>query len=57
MVVANDISQAGAGFNIDTNIVKLLFRGGRVEALPIMGKEELADVILDRLVDMRKERG
>jgi phosphopantothenoylcysteine decarboxylase/phosphopantothenate--cysteine ligase len=57
MVVANDISQAGAGFNIDTNIVKLIFRGGRVEELPIMGKEELADVILDRLVDMRKERG
>jgi phosphopantothenoylcysteine decarboxylase/phosphopantothenate--cysteine ligase len=57
MVVANDVSQAGAGFNIDTNIVKLLFRGGRVEELPLMGKEELADVILDSLVAMRKERG
>jgi phosphopantothenoylcysteine decarboxylase/phosphopantothenate--cysteine ligase len=57
MVVANDISQAGAGFNTDTNIVKLLFRGGRVESLPIMSKEDLADVILDRLVDMRIKRG
>lgn len=57
MVVANDISQAGAGFNIDTNIVKLLFKGGRVEELPIMGKEELADVILDRVVDIKKVRG
>ena len=28
MVVANDISQTGAGFDVDTNIVKLLFRGG-----------------------------
>ncbi len=54
MVVANDVSQAGAGFNIDTNIVKLLFKGGRVEELPIMGKEELADVILDRVVEMRR---
>ena len=57
MVVANDISQAGAGFNIDTNIVKLLFKGGRVEELSIMGKEELADVILDRVVEMKKVRG
>ncbi|HEX2767910.1 MAG TPA: bifunctional phosphopantothenoylcysteine decarboxylase/phosphopantothenate--cysteine ligase CoaBC [Geobacteraceae bacterium] len=56
MVVANDINQAGAGFNIDTNIVKLLFKGGRVEELPIMGKEELADVILDRVVEMRNSR-
>jgi len=56
MVVANDISQAGAGFAIDTNIVKLLFKGGRVEELPIMGKEELADVILDRVVEMKVKR-
>jgi phosphopantothenoylcysteine decarboxylase/phosphopantothenate--cysteine ligase len=56
MVVANDISQAGAGFNIDTNIVKLLFKEGRVEELPIMGKEELADVILDRVVEMKVRR-
>ena len=57
MVVANDISQAGAGFNFDTNIVKLLFKGGRVEELPIMGKEELADIILDRVVEIKKARG
>ena len=56
MVVANDVSQAGAGFNIDTNIVKLLFKGGRVEELPIMGKEELADVILDRVAEMKVRR-
>ncbi|MGD0843513.1 MAG: bifunctional phosphopantothenoylcysteine decarboxylase/phosphopantothenate--cysteine ligase CoaBC [Geobacteraceae bacterium] len=53
MVVANDISQSGAGFDVDTNIVKLLFRGGRVEELPILGKDELADVILDRVVEMK----
>ena len=48
MVVANDISLAGAGFNVDTNIVKLLFADGKVEDLPLMGKQELADIILDR---------
>jgi phosphopantothenoylcysteine decarboxylase/phosphopantothenate--cysteine ligase len=56
MVVANDISQTGAGFAIDTNIVKLLFKGGRVEELPIMGKDELADVILDRVVEIKVRR-
>ena len=57
MVVANDISQPGAGFDVDTNIAKLLFREGRVEELPIMGKEELADVILDRVVAMKRRVG
>ncbi|HEY6873287.1 MAG TPA: bifunctional phosphopantothenoylcysteine decarboxylase/phosphopantothenate--cysteine ligase CoaBC [Geobacteraceae bacterium] len=53
MVVANDVGQEGAGFNVDTNIVKLLFRDGKMEDLPLMGKGELADVILDRVREMR----
>lgn len=61
MVVANDISLEGAGFNVDTNIVKLLFRDGKVEDLPLMGKLELAHIILDRAAGLRgtrmKERG
>ncbi len=56
MIVANDISVAGAGFNVDTNIVKLLHRDGRLEELPLMGKEEVADAILDRVVTMRRKR-
>ncbi|KAF0221532.1 MAG: phosphopantothenoylcysteine decarboxylase / phosphopantothenate--cysteine [Geobacteraceae bacterium] len=55
MVVANEIGLEGAGFNVDTNIVKLLFRDGRKEDLPLMGKIELADVILDRIVEIRKQ--
>jgi len=54
LVVANDIGQEGAGFNVDTNIVKLLYRGGKLEELPLMGKDELADVILDRVREMRR---
>jgi len=58
MVVANDVSQAGAGFNVDTNRVTLLLRDGSVENLPLMQKEALADVILDRVVALlRKTRG
>jgi len=55
-VVANDVSQEGAGFNVDTNIAKLLYRDGRVEALPKMGKEELAGEILERVALLRGEK-
>lgn len=57
MVVANDIGQAGAGFNVDTNIAKLVFRDGRVEELSLMQKEDLADLILDRVVELRRGLG
>jgi phosphopantothenoylcysteine decarboxylase/phosphopantothenate--cysteine ligase len=55
MVVANDLGQEGAGFNVDTNVVKLLFREGDVEDVPLMGKDELADLILDRVVMLRRK--
>ncbi|HJV35320.1 bifunctional phosphopantothenoylcysteine decarboxylase/phosphopantothenate--cysteine ligase CoaBC [Geomonas sp.] len=57
MVVANDVSQVGAGFNVDTNIVKMLFADGRVEELPIMGKDEVAGIILDRVEELAKGKG
>ena len=57
LIVANDVSQEGAGFNVDTNIVKLLFRDGRVEELPIMGKEQLAGIILERVEALRRGEG
>ncbi len=51
MVVGNDVTCAGAGFAVDTNIVKILTRDGRTEAMPLMGKDELADEILDRIAE------
>jgi phosphopantothenoylcysteine decarboxylase/phosphopantothenate--cysteine ligase len=57
LIVANDVSQEGAGFNVDTNIAKLLFRDGRVEDLPLMGKNELAGIILDRIEMLRRDKG
>lgn len=56
MVVANDVSQEGAGFNVDTNVVKLLFREGGVESIPLMGKDELADLILYRVAMLRRKK-
>ncbi len=49
MIVANDITLPGAGFNIDTNIAKLIYRDGHIEELAKMSKEELAGIILDRI--------
>ncbi|MEP6788599.1 MAG: bifunctional phosphopantothenoylcysteine decarboxylase/phosphopantothenate--cysteine ligase CoaBC [Acidobacteriota bacterium] len=54
MVVANDITKKGAGFNTDTNIATILTRtGGEIE-LPLMSKREMADRILDEIVKLRK---
>jgi phosphopantothenoylcysteine decarboxylase/phosphopantothenate--cysteine ligase len=48
LIVANDVKQSGAGFQTDTNIVKILDRAGGIEELPLMDKMEVADRILDR---------
>lgn len=53
LVVANDITKEGAGFNVDTNIATILTRGGDIE-LPLMSKRELADKILDEILKLRK---
>ncbi len=50
LLVANSLRDEGAGFQTDTNIVTLLFKDGRKEPLPIMPKDELADIILDNLI-------
>lgn len=49
MIVANDVSLPGVGFNSDTNIVKLLYRDGKIEELPEMPKLYLAKTILDKI--------
>lgn len=50
MIVANDITQEGAGFNTDTNIACIIYRDGSMEQLPKMPKDRLAHVILDRVL-------
>jgi len=49
LIVANDVSQSDAGFNVDTNRARLLFRDGRVLEYPLMSKDALATVILDHM--------
>jgi len=51
MIVANDVSRSDAGFDAETNLVKILHRDGRVEELPLMSKDDVADRLLDRIRD------
>ncbi|MCH5163904.1 MAG: bifunctional phosphopantothenoylcysteine decarboxylase/phosphopantothenate--cysteine ligase CoaBC [Clostridiales bacterium] len=53
LVVANDVTQEGAGFYTDTNIATLINKNGKVTPLTKMDKSALADVILDNMQDVR----
>jgi phosphopantothenoylcysteine decarboxylase/phosphopantothenate--cysteine ligase len=55
-IVANDLSQEGAGFHTDTNIVRIVERSGEVIHLPMMSKMEVADRILDRIKELIDRR-
>jgi len=47
-IVANDVTMVGAGFNVPTNIVSIIYRDGKVENFPKMSKAELAEKIISR---------
>jgi phosphopantothenoylcysteine decarboxylase/phosphopantothenate--cysteine ligase len=53
MIVANDVTAEGAGFDHDTNIVTLFARDGRDLPLPRMSKSEVAQRILDEVGRLR----
>ena len=56
MIVANDVTQDGSGFDGDTNIATIVDRSGASRALPLMTKNELADQILDHLLALKSKR-
>jgi phosphopantothenoylcysteine decarboxylase / phosphopantothenate---cysteine ligase len=56
LMVANDVTAEGAGFDVDTNVVTLIERSGRVERLEKMTKEAVASVIFDRIAELRSVR-
>jgi len=51
--VLNDITQKGAGFDVDTNIVTIIDRKGKITDYPLMKKIEVANVILDRMLEVK----
>jgi len=48
LIVANDVTMPGAGFDVDTNVVSLVSRDA-AEALPLLSKADVAAAILDRV--------
>ncbi len=52
-IVANDITRQDAGFDVETNAVTILRRDGSQDELPLQGKRELADAVLDEVVRLR----
>lgn len=50
LIVANDITAGDAGFGVDTNRVTLLDASGAVDSLPLMSKEQVGEVVMDRVV-------
>jgi phosphopantothenoylcysteine decarboxylase/phosphopantothenate--cysteine ligase len=53
-IVANDLRTEGAGFSVDTNVVKIIDKSGNIEEVPLMRKSELADIILDKALSVCK---
>ncbi|AHM56771.1 coenzyme A biosynthesis bifunctional protein CoaBC [Peptoclostridium acidaminophilum DSM 3953] len=51
-IVANDITKEGAGFGVDTNIAKILYRDGSVIELEKMSKDELSEIILQKVAEL-----
>ncbi|MGE5586654.1 MAG: bifunctional phosphopantothenoylcysteine decarboxylase/phosphopantothenate--cysteine ligase CoaBC [Clostridia bacterium] len=59
-IVANDVTRPGAGFGSDFNEARILHRDGRIEAIPLMAKRDLAHKVLDevaRLLRRQPEAG
>lgn len=54
MVIANDITKDGAGFNTETNIATIIAGESEID-LPLMSKRELADKILDEMLKLRRK--
>jgi len=57
LIVANDVTREGAGFDVDTNIVTFIFPDGRQVPLEKMSKLEVSNRLLDEVVALRKNRG
>ena len=56
LIVANDVSTGDSGFSVDTNRVTLIDSAAKAEELPLLQKQEVAEIIIDRLVGLLKRK-
>lgn len=52
LIVLNHADEEGAGFEVETNRVTLIGKSGAAESLPLMSKEDVAERILDRIIEI-----
>jgi phosphopantothenoylcysteine decarboxylase/phosphopantothenate--cysteine ligase len=52
LIVANDVTREDAGFESETNLVKIIHQDGHIEDFPLMTKEEVAGHLLDRIKEI-----
>ena len=52
LIVANDVSTGDSGFSVDTNRVTLIDSAGKVDELPLLQKQDVAEIIIDRLIGL-----
>lgn len=52
LIVLNHADEAGSGFEVDTNRVTLIGKSGAAESLPLLGKDDVAERILDRIIEI-----
>ena len=56
LLVANDVSRDGSGFDADSNTVVFVWPSGEIEELPSLPKAEVAAQLLDRVEKLRREK-
>jgi phosphopantothenoylcysteine decarboxylase/phosphopantothenate--cysteine ligase len=52
LIVANDILTSDSGFAVDTNRVTLIDSSGEIQSLPLLTKQEVAEIVIDHLIDI-----
>lgn len=56
LIVANDVSRSDSGFETETNRVVIIDSTGKAKSLPLMSKGEVANEVLDRVVEILREK-
>jgi phosphopantothenoylcysteine decarboxylase/phosphopantothenate--cysteine ligase len=57
LIVANDVSRSDSGFEVETNRVVIIDPQGKADRLSLKSKDEVANIILGRVVEMLREKG
>jgi phosphopantothenoylcysteine decarboxylase / phosphopantothenate---cysteine ligase len=52
LIMANDVTEEGAGFGTDTNIVQIVAKDGTTTKLPLMSKREVADHLISAIIEL-----